>query len=68
LASLQEAPASHLRENPYEIAKAQLRRVAQEFGIDENLVRVLSQCKKTVEVSVPSRAAPRRAGSATTRT
>jgi glutamate dehydrogenase (NAD(P)+) len=53
LASLQEAPASHLRENPFEIARAQLRRVGADFGIDENLIRVLSQCKKTVEVSVP---------------
>jgi glutamate dehydrogenase (NAD(P)+) len=53
LASLQEAPASHLRENPFEIARAQLRQVGEEFGIDQNLIRVLSQCKKTVEVSVP---------------
>jgi glutamate dehydrogenase (NAD(P)+) len=53
LASLQEAPASHLRENPLEIARAQLRRVGEEFGIDENLIRVLSQCKKALEVSIP---------------
>jgi len=48
-----EAPASHLRENPYEIAKQQLRRVAQTFAIDPNLVNVLQQCKKAVVVSVP---------------
>jgi len=54
LTTLQEAPASHLRENPYEIAKAQLRRVGDEFGIDDNLINVLSQCKKAVEVSVPT--------------
>ena len=48
------APASHLRENPYEIAKAQLRRVGVEFGIDDNLINVLSQCKKAVEVSIPT--------------
>jgi glutamate dehydrogenase (NAD(P)+) len=53
LASLQEARASHLRENPFEIARAQLRRVGDEFGIHENLIRVLSQCKKAVEVSIP---------------
>jgi glutamate dehydrogenase (NAD(P)+) len=47
-----EAP-SHLRENPFEIAQDQLRRVAQEFQIDPNLVRVLEQCKKAVVVSVP---------------
>jgi glutamate dehydrogenase (NAD(P)+) len=48
-----EASVSHLRENPFEIARAQLRRVAATFDIDENLVNVLGQCKKAVEVSVP---------------
>jgi glutamate dehydrogenase (NAD(P)+) len=47
-----EAP-SHLRENPFELAKAQLRRVGEVFAIDPNLIRVLSQCKKGVEVSIP---------------
>jgi glutamate dehydrogenase (NAD(P)+) len=50
-----EAPASHLRENPYEIAKHQLRGVAEVFGVDENLVAVLSECKKAVAVSIPTR-------------
>ncbi len=54
MTTLQEAPASHLRENPYEIAKAQLHRVGDEFAIDDNLINVLSQCKKAVEVSVPT--------------
>jgi glutamate dehydrogenase (NAD(P)+) len=44
---------SHLRENPLEIARDQLRRVAQAFSIDDNLVRVLSNCKKAVSVSIP---------------
>jgi glutamate dehydrogenase/leucine dehydrogenase len=48
-----EAPVSHLRENPYEIAKEQLRRVAALFDISQNLVSVLGECKKAVEVSVP---------------
>jgi glutamate dehydrogenase (NAD(P)+) len=48
-----EVPETHLRENPFEIARSQLRRVAQFFGIDDNLVRVLGQCKKAVEVSIP---------------
>jgi glutamate dehydrogenase (NAD(P)+) len=48
-----DAPASHLRENPYEIAKSQLRKVAQTFAIDPNLVNVLQKCKKAVAVSVP---------------
>src|ERR687885_763308 len=48
-----EAPVTHLRENPYEIAREQLRRVAQLFAIDPNLVNVLQECKKAVVVSVP---------------
>src|ERR687891_471427 len=44
---------THLRENPFEIAKQQLRSVGEAFGIDDNLVDVLGQCKKAVEVSVP---------------
>jgi glutamate dehydrogenase (NAD(P)+) len=48
-----EAPVSHLHENPFDIARAQLRRVADTFDIDRNLVDVLAQCKKAVEVSVP---------------
>jgi glutamate dehydrogenase (NAD(P)+) len=44
---------SHLRENPFELAKSQLRHVGEVFGLDHNLIRVLSQCKKAVEVSVP---------------
>ena len=48
-----EAPVSHLRENPFEIAREQLRRVAELFGIDPSLVNVLQECKKAVVVSVP---------------
>ena len=44
---------SHLRENPFELAREQLRRVATTFDIDPNLVEVLGQCKKSVEVSIP---------------
>ena len=51
--STAEAPASHLRENPFEIAKDQLRRVADVFDIDDNLVNVLGACKKAVSVSIP---------------
>jgi glutamate dehydrogenase (NAD(P)+) len=45
--------ASHLRENPYDIARAQLQNVGEIFAIDPDLVRVLSHCKKAVEVSIP---------------
>jgi glutamate dehydrogenase (NAD(P)+) len=44
---------THLRENPFEIAKSQLRNVGEVFALDPNLIRVLSQCKKAVEVSIP---------------
>jgi glutamate dehydrogenase (NAD(P)+) len=48
------ASQTHLRENPYEIAGAQLRRVADTFGIADSLVNVLETCKKSVVVSVPT--------------
>ena len=44
---------SHLRENPYELAKAQLRRVGEVFALQPDLIRVLSKPKKAVEVSIP---------------
>ncbi|HEY6054944.1 MAG TPA: Glu/Leu/Phe/Val dehydrogenase, partial [Gaiellaceae bacterium] len=46
-------PETHLKENPFAIARAQLRRVADTFGIDDRLVNVLQECKKSVIVSVP---------------
>ena len=45
--------ATHLRENPFALAQEQLRRVGETFAVDPNLIRVLSYCKKGVEVSVP---------------
>jgi glutamate dehydrogenase (NAD(P)+) len=50
--STTEAP-THLRENPLELARQQLRRVGETFAIDPNLIRVLEKCKKSVEVSIP---------------
>ena len=49
-----EAPATHLRENPYELAQQQLQRVADLFHIDQNLINVLKNCKKAVAVSIPT--------------
>ena len=46
-------PPTHLRENPFELAQAQLRRVGETFAVDPNLIQILSDCKKSVEVSVP---------------
>ncbi|TMK77451.1 MAG: Glu/Leu/Phe/Val dehydrogenase [Actinobacteria bacterium] len=48
-----EAPVSHLRENPFDLAQQQLHRVADVFKIDPNLIQVLKECKKSVVVSVP---------------
>ena len=47
-------PESHLRENPFLLAQQQLQMVADTFGIDDRLVEVLKQCKKSVEVSIPT--------------
>ena len=44
---------THLRENPFEIARTQLRKVADAFGIEANLVNVLQECKKSLSVSIP---------------
>jgi glutamate dehydrogenase (NAD(P)+) len=49
-----ERPESHLVENPYRLAREQLRKVADTFGIDDDLVGVLGVCKKSVEVSIPT--------------
>jgi glutamate dehydrogenase (NAD(P)+) len=48
------APETHLRENPYRIAQHQLHDVAETFDIDERLINVLQECKKSVEVSIPT--------------
>jgi glutamate dehydrogenase (NAD(P)+) len=50
-----EAPQSHLRENPFELAQRQLQLVADVFGISDDLVKVLGQCKKALSVSIPTR-------------
>jgi glutamate dehydrogenase (NAD(P)+) len=51
--SATQSPVTHLRENPFQLAQSQLQRVGESFAIDPNLIRVLSQTKKTVEVSIP---------------
>jgi glutamate dehydrogenase (NAD(P)+) len=45
---------SHLKENPFRLAQEQLRKVADTFGIDDDLVGVLGECKKSVEVAIPT--------------
>jgi glutamate dehydrogenase (NAD(P)+) len=49
-----EQRESHLKENPYRLAQEQLRKVADTFRIDDDLVGVLGQCKKAVEVAIPT--------------
>jgi glutamate dehydrogenase (NAD(P)+) len=48
-----DSATSHLRENPFEIARQQLRLVGATFNIDPNLINVLQECKKAVEVAIP---------------
>ena len=45
--------STHLPENPFSLARLQLVRVGEAFGVDPNLIAVMQGCKKTVEVSVP---------------
>ncbi len=48
-----DARHSHLQENPFALAQAQLRAAATVFGIEPGLVAILAECKKIVEVAVP---------------
>jgi glutamate dehydrogenase (NAD(P)+) len=45
---------SHLKENPFRLAQQQLQKVADTFGIEDDLVGVLRECKKGVEVAIPT--------------
>lgn len=49
-----EQHETHLRENPFELARRQLRKVADTFGLEDKLVNILQECKKSVEVSIPT--------------
>jgi glutamate dehydrogenase (NAD(P)+) len=50
-----EAPSSHLKENPWEMARSQLRQTASQLGMEDSMLNVLLECKKAVAVSVPTR-------------
>jgi glutamate dehydrogenase (NAD(P)+) len=50
-----DAPSSHLKENPWEMARSQLRQTAVLLEMDDNMLNVLLECKKCVSVSVPTR-------------
>ena len=50
-----EAPSSHLKENPWQMAQSQLRQTAVLLGMQDNMLNVLLECKKCVAVSIPTR-------------
>jgi glutamate dehydrogenase (NAD(P)+) len=50
-----EAPPSHLKENPWEMAQSQLRQIAGIIDMGESMLNVLLECKKCVAVSIPTR-------------
>jgi glutamate dehydrogenase (NAD(P)+) len=50
-----EAPSSHLKENPWEMARSQLRQTAGQLGMGDSMLNVLLECKKCVSVSIPTR-------------
>ena len=50
--SATETP-THLRENPFELARAQLAAWGRRSASTRTSIRVLGECKKTVEVSIP---------------
>jgi len=49
------APSSHLKENPWEMARSQLRQTAVLLEMNDSMLNVLLECKKCVAVSVPTR-------------
>jgi glutamate dehydrogenase (NAD(P)+) len=53
--TLEAPPPSHLKEDPWEMARSQLRRVASLIDLGESMLNVLSECKKAIVVSVPTR-------------
>jgi glutamate dehydrogenase (NAD(P)+) len=50
-----EAPSEPRQDDPWEMAREQLRRVSELVDLGENMLNVLSECKRAIEVSVPVR-------------
>ena len=50
-----EAPPSHLKEDPWEMARSQLRRSCSLIDVSDSMLNVLQECKKCVAVSIPTR-------------
>ncbi len=55
MATLAAPPPSHLKEDPWEMARSQLRQVCELIALDEAMLNVLSECKKAITVSIPTR-------------
>ena len=53
--TVSEAPPPGGRQDPWEMAREQLRRVGSIVGMGDNMLAVLSECKKVVGVSIPVR-------------
>ncbi len=53
--TVSEAPPSPAREDPWDMAREQLRRASRLVGMGDNMLTVLSECKKVVTVSIPVR-------------
>ena len=50
-----EAPPSHLKEDPWEMARSQLQRSCRLIDVSDSMLNVLQECKKSVVVSIPTR-------------
>jgi glutamate dehydrogenase (NAD(P)+) len=50
-----EAPPSHLKEDPWEMARSQLQRSCRLIDVSGSMLNVLQECKKAVSVSIPTR-------------
>jgi glutamate dehydrogenase (NAD(P)+) len=55
VATLAADVPSHLKEDPWEMARSQLRRAAELIDLDDSMLNVLSECKRAVAVSIPTR-------------
>jgi glutamate dehydrogenase (NAD(P)+) len=50
-----ETPTAFVQDNPWEMAREQLRQSAEVLRLDDDMLGVLLECKKAIEVSVPAR-------------
>jgi len=53
--TVEEPRSEAVKQDPWAMARAQLRGVARLIDLSENMLNVLSECKKAVSVSIPTR-------------